>query len=80
MLKKKWVFKLKSEDGKARYKARLVVKGFGQRQGIDFNEIFSPVVKMTSIRVALRLAPAQDLENEQMDVMPSSMSTWRKKD
>ncbi|GMH14053.1 hypothetical protein Nepgr_015894 [Nepenthes gracilis] len=51
-----------------RYKDRLVVKGFGQRKGIDFDEIFAPVVKMSSIRVVLGLAATQDLEVEQMDV------------
>ena len=51
-----------------RYKARLVVRGFSQKKGIDFDEIFSPVVKMTSIRTVLGLATTLDLEVEQMDV------------
>ncbi|CAL5331695.1 unnamed protein product [Camellia sinensis] len=57
------------ESGKlVKYKARLVVKGFGQKKGIDFDEIFSPVVKMTSIRVVLGLVASLNLELEQMDV------------
>ena len=69
-LKNKWVFKVKVEEHnlKPRYKARLVVKGFGQRKGIDFDEIFSPVVKMSSIRAVLGLAASLNLEIEQMDV------------
>ena len=51
-----------------RYKARLVVKGFSQRKGIDFDEIFSPVVKMTSIRMILGMAASLNLDVEQMDV------------
>jgi len=46
----------------------LVVKGFGQKKGIDFEEIFSPVVKMSSIRVVLGLAASLNLEVEQLDV------------
>ncbi|GKC16338.1 putative RNA-directed DNA polymerase, partial [Tanacetum coccineum] len=50
-LQSKWVFMVKEEqDGKKKYKAILVVKGFQQKQGVDYNEIFSPVVKMTKIR------------------------------
>ncbi|KAJ0850581.1 putative RNA-directed DNA polymerase [Helianthus annuus] len=69
-LKNKWVYKVKTEEhtSRPRYKARLVVKGFSQRKGIDFDEIFSPVVKMSSIRVILGLAASLDLEVEQMDV------------
>lgn len=69
-LKKKWVFKLKNEDdkNKMRYKARLVGKGFGQKKGVDFDEIFSPIVKMYSIRTILGLVTSLDLEIEQLDL------------
>jgi hypothetical protein len=64
-LQNKWVYKLKEEDGgEKRYKARLVVKGFAQKKGIDFDEIFSPVVKMTSIRTILSLVAVEDLHLE----------------
>ena len=47
---------------------RLVVKSFIKKQGIDFNEIFSLVFKMSSIRVVSRLVASLDLELEQLDV------------
>ena len=63
------MFKLKNDDDKLlKYKARLVVKGFDQKQGINFDEIFSPVVKMCSIRVILGLAASMNLELDQLDV------------
>ena len=70
VLLNKWVFRVKHEEHSLlpRYKARLVVKGFGQKKGVDFDEIFAPVVKMSSIRVVLGLAASLDLEVEQMDV------------
>jgi len=69
-LKNKWVFRIKQEEhsSQPRFKARLVVKGFNQRKGIDFDEIFSPVVKMTSIQTVLGMAASFNLEIEQMDV------------
>ena len=60
--------KTKNNGSQLRYKARLVVKGFNQKKGIDFEEIFSSVVKMSSIRVAIGLAARLNLEVEQLDV------------
>ena len=68
-LQNKWVYRLKEEDGgKQRYKARLVVKGFAQKKDIEFDEIFSSVVKMTSIRTILSLVAVEDLHLEHLYV------------
>ncbi|CAJ2648276.1 unnamed protein product [Trifolium pratense] len=67
----KWVFKRKEGIPGVeapRYKARLVAKGFTQVEGVDYNEIFSPVVKHCSIRVLMAIVNMYDLELEQMDV------------
>lgn len=69
VLKNRWIFKNKKDGEKiVKRKARLVVKGCNQKKGIDFDEIFSPVVKMTSIRTVLGLVASLDLEMEQLDV------------
>ena len=69
-LKNKWTLKRNPEPNisQPRYKTRLVVKGFSQKKDIDFEEIFSPMVKMSSIRVVLGLAANMNLEIEQLDV------------
>lgn len=59
-------------------KARLVVKGFNHRKGVDFEIFFSPVVKMSSIWDVLRFAASLNLEVEQLDVKTAFMVVWRK--
>jgi len=68
-LQNKWVYRVKTEhDRSKRFKARLVVKGFQQKKGIDYSEIFSPVMKLTTIRVVLGIVAAENLHLEQLDV------------
>jgi hypothetical protein len=66
----KWVFKTKRDpSGKIeRYKARLMAKGYSQREGIDYNETISPVSTKDSFRVVMALVAHFDLELHQMDV------------
>ncbi|KAH9714562.1 hypothetical protein KPL71_020696 [Citrus sinensis] len=66
----KLVYKIKrsGNDQVERYRARLVVKGYAQKEGIDFNEIFSPMVRLTTIRVVLAMCATFDLHLEQLDV------------
>jgi hypothetical protein len=66
----KWVYKIKrKQDGSLdRYKARLVAKGFKQRYGIDYDDIFSPVVKIATIRTILSSAISKGWSLRQLDV------------
>ena len=66
----KWIYKMKvtNSASKPRYKAKLLAKGFRQQEAIDFEEIFSLVVKMTTLRCLLALATQMDMELVQMDV------------
>lgn len=70
LIDNRWVYRVKlGPNGDIeRYKARLVVRGFTQRYGIDYEETFSPVVKFTSIRALLSIAAAGNLKIAQFDI------------
>lgn len=66
----KWVYsvKLKSDGSLERLKARLVAKGYAQTYGVDYSETFSPVAKMTSIRIFISLAAQNSWVLHQLDI------------
>ena len=66
----KWVYKRKrGPDGRVEtFKARLVAKGYAQKEGIDYEETFSLVAMLKSIRILLSIAAHLDYEIWQMDV------------
>jgi hypothetical protein len=66
----KWVFKLKRDEAGAivKHKARLVARGFVQREGIDFNDTFAPVARMESVRLFFALAAQEGWRVHHMDV------------
>jgi hypothetical protein len=66
----KWVLKIKKDSSGniTRYKARWVARGFSQRHGIDYSEIFAPVVRYSSIRLLLSIANRKNLDLYGLDV------------
>ncbi|GAU34193.1 hypothetical protein TSUD_162940 [Trifolium subterraneum] len=66
----KWVFKVKvnTQGEVTRYKARLVARGFLQKKGIDFDEVFAPVARIETIRLVVGLANSKNWPMYQMDV------------
>ena len=57
----KWIFKIKrNADGSiSKYKSRLVAKGYIQRHGVDFEEVFAPVVRIETVRFIIVLAASR---------------------
>ncbi len=66
----KWVYKVKHNiDGSVnRYKARLIAKGYAQTYGIDYEETYSLVAKMISVRAIIAMAATKGWSLPQMDV------------
>jgi len=66
----KWIFKkkLRSDSSIDKYKARLVIKGFDQKKGIDYLDTYSSVIKIGTIRTLIVLATIFDLVVHRMDV------------
>ena len=58
----KVVYKVKRDEHGAivKHKARLVARGFVQCEGIDFEEVFTPIARMKSVRLLIALAEAKD--------------------
>lgn len=67
---RKWVFKTKKDSlgNTERYKARLIAKGFNQKEGINYTETFSPVSKKDSLRIIMSLVTCFDMDSHRMDV------------
>jgi hypothetical protein len=78
----KWVFKRKrDENGNVvRYKARLVCKGYTQRQGWDYNETFAPVLHHKTLRILLALVAKEDYELKHMDVKTAFLNATMKEE
>jgi hypothetical protein len=70
MVTSKWLYKIKyAEDGSIeKYKARFVAHGFSQKEGIDYDEIFSPDARYTSIRIIISLTTVFGWKLHQMEV------------
>ncbi|CAA7059282.1 unnamed protein product [Microthlaspi erraticum] len=74
VISNRWLYRLKPGIPGVelkRHKARLVARGFTQQEGIDYDEVFAPVVKHISIRILMSLVVQEDMELEQMDVKTS---------
>lgn len=68
MLDTKWVFKVKDDVDGPKYKARLVVRGYQQKKGIDYHDTYSPVARLPTIRLIIALSAKYKLSLRHLDV------------
>ena len=70
VLRNRWIFKLKKNpDGSIdKFKARLVVQGFRQTEGVDYGETFSTVCRYESVRTLMSIAAAKAMCVRQFDI------------
>ena len=59
---------MKTDESIDKYKARLVTKGYKQKEGLDYFDTYSPVTRITSIRMLIAIAALHNLEIHKMDV------------
>jgi hypothetical protein len=77
LLKAKWVYsrKIDGETGRfSAYKARWVAKGYAQRAGIDYDELYAAVAHKDSVRVFLSLVNYHDYECDQVDIVAAFLN------
>ena len=76
---KVWVFRLKVGPNRLveRHKARLVAQGFSQKQGLHYDETFSPVVRFDSLRTVIALAVQNSMIETTPDGCYNSIPEWR---
>ncbi|GJX01623.1 retrotransposon protein, putative, ty1-copia subclass [Tanacetum coccineum] len=66
--------KMKADGTIVKHKARLVIKEFRQREGLDYFDTYSPVTRITSTRMVLAIAALRNLEVHLMDVKPTFLN------
>lgn len=78
----KWIFKLKrNADGSInKYKSRLVAKGYVQKHGVDYDEVFAPVARIETIRLVIAVAASNGWELHHLDVKTAFLNGELKED
>ena len=80
-IENKWIFKkTDADDNITVYKAQLVAKGFRQVQGVDYDETFSPVAMLKSVRIMLAIAAFYNYEIWQMDAKTAFLNGFLKEE